>query len=133
MDTMVNDTTILLSDNVTINSGEENSLWMYIAIALCLVIIGILLSRNDRKSKRSELKKKILSENSVDFSNVISSSFQAKALYDELKKKCHPDKYKDQKLNSEATEIFQLLVKYKYDYNKLQELKDRAIKNLNIQ
>ena len=101
-------------------------------IEIIVIIIGLILFREKNKNERVKLKKKILSENEVDFSNVINSSFQSKTLYDNLKKQCHPDKYKDEALNAEATEIFQLLVKYRYDYNKLLELRERAVKNLMI-
>lgn len=132
MDTLVNDTIIQLNNSTIIDSKNGVNLWIYVSIFLGLAIIGLLLSKNEKQSKRTELKEKILAENTVDFSNVINSSFQAKALYDELKKQCHPDKYKDEALNAEATEIFQLLVKHKYDYKKLLELKERAIRNLKI-
>lgn len=132
MDTLANDTISQLINVGLVDGNDNSNLWMYIAFIEVMVIIGLILFRKKDKNERVKLKKKILSENEVDFSNVINSSFRSKTLYDNLKKQCHPDKYKDEALNAEATEIFQLLVKYRYDYNKLLELRERAVKNLMI-
>jgi hypothetical protein len=132
MDTLANDTISQLINVGLVDGNDNSNLWMYVALIEVMVIIGLILFRKKDKNERVKLKKKILSENKVDFSNVINSSFRSKTLYDNLKKQCHPDKYKDEALNAEATEIFQLLVKYRYDYNKLLELRERAVKNLMI-
>ena len=123
--------------NIVVNqvqSGTESGGYtLYLLIGICLVIALLtFLWIHHNKSAKMKKKKELLSENEVDFKGIIDSSFKAKPLYDELKKKCHPDLYRDEALNKEATEIFQLLVKYKYDYKKLSELKERAITNLKI-
>ena len=70
---------------------------------------------------------------SVDFDGVMRSAFMAKDLYDQLKGKCHPDKFATEPEKMKvATEIFALLVKNKHNYDELCKLKDRAIKELNI-
>lgn len=97
---------------------------------LCLRLIG--KSRKEQR-EHEELKTKLMKDGDIDFKNVIDSSFKAKALYDNLKGKCHPDKFaKDEALNTKATEIFSLIVKNKHDYVCLCQLKERAEKELNI-
>ena len=79
------------------------------------------------RPEREKVKERILREGDVDFSNVIDSSFKAKALYDGLKKVCHPDRFAgDGRLAAKATEIFGLLVRHKHDYAALRGLKERA-------
>lgn len=82
-------------------------------------------------SETERIRDEILSEK-IDFSNVVSSSLLAKSLYDELKKVCHPDKFQKQEDVNTATELFQLLVQNKGDYNKLQSLKERIYNELPI-
>lgn len=62
----------------------------------------------------------------------MSSSLLAKKLYDELKKVCHPDKFQKQEDINKATELFQLLVQNKGDYNYLVNLKERIYDELPI-
>jgi len=122
--------------NAVPGTGHTGDAWMYIALAELLIIAALcvqLCARHKRRSERDDVKAKILHEGDIDFKNVIDSSFKAKALYDELKGKCHPDKFAtDKELNAKATEIFSLLVKHKHDYAMLCELRDRAINELHI-
>ena len=82
-------------------------------------------------SEKDRMKDKILSEE-IDFGNIVSSSLLAKGLYDELKKVCHPDKFQKEEDINKATDLFQLLVQNKGDYNKLQSLKERIYNELPI-
>lgn len=84
-----------------------------------------------RDSEKDKIRDKILSEE-IDFGNIVSSSLLAKGLYDELKKVCHPDKFQKEEDINKATELFQLLVQNKGDYNKLQSLKERIYNELPI-
>lgn len=108
----------------------------YILVSAIVVITILLIYCIYRKfvsSDTQKTKSKILNEGNIDFSNVIDSSFKAKALYDKLKKVCHPDKFaKDEALTIKSTEIFSLIVKNKHNYNELLRLKERAKKELNI-
>ena len=88
-----------------------------------LFIIGIM---NQRKSK---FKKRAM-QGEVDMKNVLNSAFLAQKLYDELRVKYHPDRYLDEEQNREATEISLLLGKYKYDYEQLLKIKERAEESL---
>lgn len=117
------------------DSSVTNHWMIIVGIIALLIAISTLISIVAYKRKKSEKyqnKKKVLDNSSIDYDNVIGSSFKAKALYDALKGKCHPDKFADRTKQEEATAIFQQLVKYKYDYKKLSELKELAIKKLNI-
>ncbi len=82
-------------------------------------------------SEKDKMRDKILSEE-IDFGNVVQSSLLAKGIYDELKKVCHPDKFHKEEDINKATELFQLLVQNKGDYNKLQSLKERIYNELPI-
>lgn len=124
--------------NGVATSQHCNDVWMYIAIVEFVLIVALCvqlfrIGRKRKRKERDELKAKVMNEGDIDFSNVINSSFKAKALYDELKGKCHPDKFPlDSEQNQKATEIFGLLVKNKHDYAALCELKKRAQEELNI-
>ena len=82
-------------------------------------------------SEKDKIRDKILSEE-IDFGKIVSSSLLAKGLYDELKKVCHPDKFQKEEDINKATELFQLLVQNKGDYNKLLSLKERIYSELPI-
>lgn len=83
------------------------------------------------ESEKDKIRDKILSEE-IDFGNIVSSSLLAKGLYDELKKVCHPDKFQKEEDMNRATELFQLLIQNKGDYNKLLLLKERIYSELPI-
>ncbi len=112
-------------------SPASPDVWMYVAgvefVLLVFVCVRLLLLRGRCRPEREKVKERILREGDVDFSNVIDSSFKAKALYDGLKKVCHPDRFAgDGRLAAKATEIFGLLVRHKHDYAALRGLKERA-------
>lgn len=127
---------IQVATNVALDGCHDSNVWKYVAIAEFVIIIALLLRMfvpRCVKSERSRQKEKIMREGDIDFGNVINSSFGAKGLYDELKGKCHPDKFAyDDELNAKATEIFSLLVKNKYDYAALCGLKKRATEELGV-
>lgn len=121
----------------TMNENQDFNLWFYIAIVEAIIIIILVLFILNNKLKMDDLstrfKDKALSEdNKVDFSNVINSAFNSQSLYDELRRKCHPDRFIDENLKREADEISQELGKYKNDLSKLEEIKERAQKILKI-
>lgn len=82
-------------------------------------------------SEKDIIRDKVLSEE-IDFGNIVSSSLLAKGLYDELKRVCHPDKFQKEEDINKATKLFQQLVQYKGDYNKLLSLKERIYNDLPI-
>lgn len=94
-------------------------------------IIKSFLIKLFAQSEKDKIRDKILSED-IDFGNVVQSSLLAKGIYDELKKICHPDKFQREEDINKATELFQLLVQSKGDYNKLRSLRERIYKELPV-
>lgn len=133
---MTTDTLQNVIRDTTAEPASPTNIWLYVAIIelICILWLLLRLYRLHRKnSEKERLKQQVMNEGYIDFANVIDSSFKAKDLYNELKGKCHPDKFaKDETLNAKATEIFSLLVKNKYNYKVLCELKERAQKELHI-
>ena len=109
-------------------------IWMWIAILEFIIICFLFLTSTLKKkqSSKQRFKDETLGQD-IDFNNIINSSFHSTKLYDELKIKCHPDKfYADPKLNSMATKLFQEITKNKTNIRRLQELKLEAQQKLNI-
>ena len=70
---------------------------------------------------------------SVDFDNIFDSSFHSVELYNELKVKCHPDRFPmDKEKNKMADMLFQEVSKNKYNVKRLLELKEQAMRDLDI-
>jgi hypothetical protein len=108
--------------------------WMWIAISEFLIIAFILLKEKLRGKKTAQQKFKTDAlKQEVDFNNIINSSFNSMGLYNELKVKCHPDKFAtDAVKNAIAENIFQEITKNKTNARRLIELKEEAKQKLNI-
>ncbi|KAB5389404.1 hypothetical protein FR990_19795 [Parabacteroides distasonis] len=123
-----------MTDSIAINGqmSQATSVWLWVAVIELLVILYLinLLMRRDRK-KRKEVKDKLKSGH-IDFENTINSAFNSKPLYDKLKVLCHPDRFASTPLEREANAIFQEIQVNRYNYSKLMDLKDQAIKTLHI-
>lgn len=93
-------------------------------------IISWLIRRFSVKSEKQRYKQEVMSETAkVDFSSITHDWEKSKRLYDSLKKKCHPDLYTG-KQNEIATQLFQKLMKNKFDYAELLKIKELAEKDL---
>ncbi len=57
--------------------------------------------------------------------NLLNSMFNSRPLYDELKVKCHPDKFIDEVKKAEAETLFRKLQVCKHDIQKMMELKNQ--------
>ena len=57
--------------------------------------------------------------------NVVNSMFLCKPLYDELKTKCHPDRYTDIEQSKRAELLFQSLQKHIDNYNEMLVMKEQ--------
>ena len=113
------------------------SIWFWISIiefATILVLIIKLLKKNKNvffndiphdKLKKAKKKK-------IDMNNLINSINNSGILYKELSKKCHPDQFINSEKHMIAQEIFKEISKNKRNYDELNRLKERAIKELNI-
>ncbi len=136
-DKLINDTIQSGSDIISnTESVADNSIniWVCIAIIELLIIIYLLFSKKKERTLSAKEKfKKESKDGEIDFGNIINSSFHVKPLYDELKVKCHPDKFPvDSEKNKIALELFQEIAKNRTDYKKLIELKETAKVKLNI-
>jgi hypothetical protein len=114
---------------------SHTSVWLWIAIIEFIVIIFLFYqfrSRSKTSNLRNSMKEKSLKEE-IDFGNIIQSSFHTQPLYDELKVKCHPDRFPNDEIkNKVADALFQEITKNKTNYKKLVQLKERAKQELNI-
>lgn len=122
-----------------INEGIESpstdiNWWFWIAIAELGVIVYLILKStiNKKDSLKQKLKKESLSQD-IDFDNIIDSSFNSSKIYDELKIRCHPDRFpNDLEKNKIANELFQKISRNKNNKKKLLELKEEAKEKLNV-
>lgn len=76
-------------------TGLTNNIWFWIALSELLIIVSTLVYyRNKRKDANLiDWKRKVKKEGDINFSNTLKSAFHAKELYDQLKVKCHPDRF----------------------------------------
>lgn len=137
----MNDT--LIQDSINIankaiskvsETDESTNLWMWIALVEFGIIIYLILKEKfkSKVSAKQQFKSESLKQE-IDFNNIINSSFNSVQLYDELKVKCHPDRFPtDKEKNLIAENIFQQITKNKTNVKRLLELKEEAIQKLNI-
>jgi len=115
-------------------ANDNTNWWMWLAIVE-LGIIAYLILKEKLKSKvtaKQQFKSESLKQD-IDFNNIINSSFNSIKLYDELKVKCHPDRFPtDKEKNIIAENLFQEISKNKTNVKRLLELKEEAIQKLNI-
>ena len=119
---------------VTTGNFQGSDVWFYIAMVEFVIIFFLLLfafRRGTTRVEKQKLRESIKSD--VDFQNIINSSFHATEIYNELKVKCHPDRFiGDVEKNATANRIFQEVTKNKMNYKRLQELKKEAEESLGI-
>jgi hypothetical protein len=119
----------------TIETASAINIWMWIAFAELVFIIFLstkIMKGKHNLSDKQRMKQETL-DAEIDFNNIVKSSFLAQQLYDELKKKCHPDRFPlDADKNKIANEISQELAKNKRNHKRLLELKEQAKQQLNI-
>ena len=119
---------------VTTGNFQESDVWFYIAMVEFVIIFFLLLfafRRGTTRVEKQKLRESIKSY--VDFQNIINNSFHATEIYNELKVKCHPDRFiGDVEKNATANRIFQEVTKNKMNYKRLQELKKEAEESLGI-
>lgn len=135
-DSLMQDSLKVASEAITKSTETpiQTNWWMWLAIAE-FGIIAILILREKLKPKdtaRQRFKDESLRQD-IDFGNIINSSFNSIKLYDELKVKCHPDRFPtDKEKNIIAENIFQEISKNKNNVKRLLELKEEAKQKLNI-
>jgi hypothetical protein len=135
-DTLIQDSIKVASKAISkvTETSDSTNWWMWLAIAE-FGIIAFLLIKEQLKSKvtaKQQFKSESLKQD-IDFNNIINSSFNSIKLYDELKVKCHPDRFPtDKEKNIIAENLFQEISKNKTNVKRLLELKEEAIQKLNI-
>jgi hypothetical protein len=135
-DTLIQDSIKVAGQAITktTETGEHTNWWMWLAIAE-FGIIAFLILKEQLKPKdtaKQRFKNESLKQD-IDFGNIINSSFNSIQLYDELKVKCHPDRFPtDKEKNAIAENIFQEISKNKNNVKRLLELKEEATQKLNI-
>lgn len=100
--------------------------------AVIMFLLFMVFRKRELSPRMSAIKKSAISEN-VDFGNILHSAFHAEELYDQLKVKCHPDRFiGDERKNAAALGIFQQLGQYRHDIKALKRLRQRAEDELDI-
>ena len=133
MDTLqqtISDTTAIVTEQATQNGIN---VWLTIALAEFVVIIVLLIGSNHGDNRKSDLKRKVLTEGDVDFGNTVNSMFNAEPLYKELIVKCHPDRFApDEAKMAIANELSMQITKNKQNIKRLETLRQEAKNKLNI-
>jgi hypothetical protein len=114
--------------------GNNISIWLWIAlIEFCIIVFLLIKQRkNSDNGEKQKIKQKVMAS-SIDFENTVNSFFHSQALYNELIRRCHPDRFPNDTEKQEiANNISQEITKNKLDYKRLSELKEQARQQLNI-
>ena len=143
-DTLLQATTDTISSASALTAETTNncetltfSIWFWVSIAEFVIIVFILLrlKRKNNDLKFGDLSKdklKNAKKSDIDMDNLMNSINGSKELYKELSRICHPDRFINSEKHQLAEEIFQEISKHKRNFNKLTELKKRAISELQI-
>ena len=136
MNTEITDSSLIAMNNVLAQEqGTTCNGWTVATIIELLIILLLvfLMVKRKRTSKVPQNEVADIMNEKVDYQNIINSSFLAAALYDQLIKKCHPDRFpNDEDKHRIAEEISAELGKNKHNNKRLEELKQRAIQELGI-
>lgn len=137
-DTIIKDTLKIANKTITKSiaseSNEHINWWLWIAIIEFIFIVFLIIKQKNKPKDtvKKKFKKEFL-EQEIDFNNIINSSFNSKQLYDELKVKCHPDRFPtDKEKNIIADKLFQEITENQNNVKRLIELKEEAKQKLNI-
>ena len=135
-DTLIRDSLKLANEAISSSPiiNNVNTYWIWIAVTEFMIILFLLIKRNTKvkETAKSRFKNESL-KGEIDFQNIIDSSFNSVKLYDELKVKCHPDRFPTDIVKNEiADNLFQEINKNKTNTKKLLELKEEAKQKLNI-
>lgn len=114
----------------TMTTSAHSHWWMWILFGVVLVIILLISVAIVKTKEIRRVRNEVLAEGDIDWDDKMQSMFKAKALYDELKVKYHPDRFVDPHLNKIANELFQEITKNQHNFKKLEQLKQEAQKNM---
>jgi hypothetical protein len=108
--------------------------WQALTIIEFLVILWFitrwLISKKKQLPERQEILKS--KESIVDMEDLMKDIYLSEALFRELSRKCHPDRFAGSDLENRANELFKLIQTNKSNYRELEVLKESAIIELNI-
>lgn len=130
----MNDTIQQLTGQMQQTSSMGINIWLIVAIVEFAVIVYLLLTRlNISNSKKAQIKNEVMQEGSIDFRNVLNNAFNSKEIYDDLKKKCHPDRFVDDaEREAIANELFQRITQNQHNIDNLRKLREEAVRKLGI-
>lgn len=130
----MNDTIHQLTGQMQQTSSTGINIWLIVAIVEFAVIVYLLLTKlNISNSKKAQIKNEVMQEGSIDFSNVLNNAFNSKEIYDDLKKKCHPDRFVDDaEREAIANELFQRITQNQHNIDNLRKLREEAVQKLGI-
>ena len=139
---MINLLLLIQSDTTKISTVKNYIInyslaWFWIALVEFAVIIFLFICLRTKKSQLdfSNLpidKIKNAQKTDIDMNNLMNSIHGSRELYKELSAKCHPDRFINTPEQKIAEELFQEISRDKRNYEKLYQLKKRAIVELNI-
>lgn len=119
--------------------SEKTSVEIYILLIVgileFLIILYLIFKKNKKVLELSDTEKEEIGgskEIKIDMEDLLNNIHKSKALYKELIVKCHPDKFINDPRQKIADEISQEITKNEKNFKNLNSLKDRAIKELNI-
>lgn len=115
----------------------QSSIWIWIAIIEFLIILFLIFKLNKVNNNLAfnDLTKKDIKKSQksrIDMDNLMNSINSSRDLYKTLSKKCHPDRFVNTAKQDLAENIFQEISRNKRDFEKLNKIKLRAEKELNI-
>ena len=133
-----NSTDSIVADSINVVSNSYNFSWGIIFFIL-IVIIGLYIFQlYQKKTTIYQIDKKIIEDNNENNNeswgsvfNSINEQPEAKKKYDELIRKCHPDRFpSNNKKIRIATKLSAELSEHKLDLTKLKELEHRINREL---
>ncbi len=131
------DKTVAVINSVKHQQEKPVNFFLWISILVFLIVLIVLIKRrvNNKGLDLSDMSKsdiKDVRKEKLDMENLMNSIHGSRDLYKVLSKKCHPDRFINQPNQKIAEEIFQEITSNQRNYKKLEALKLRAIKELNI-
>lgn len=116
---------------------DFQSLWFWFSIIELLLIVYLIYRLKSKKvvSELTDLEMQNIQKsknNNIDMNSLMNNIHNARGLYKELSRKCHPDRFIGDPKHQIAEEIFQEISDNERNYEKLNQLKTRAINELNI-
>ena len=116
---------------------DFQSLWFWFSIIELLLIVYLIYRLKSKKvvSELTDLEMQNIQNsknNTIDMNSLMNNIHNSRGLYKELSRKCHPDRFIGDPKHQIAEDIFQKISDNERNYEKLNQLKTRAINELNI-